>query len=86
MNTGLQLKNIEEAVLIYYGRIELSNNDIKKLFGCGDGSAIKLKKIAKEKAIAENYQRIDARNVPTKAAYEAWGLDINDLEKRLEKL
>jgi hypothetical protein len=64
MNTGLQLKNIEEAVLIYYGRIELSNNDIKKLFGCGDGSAIKLKKIAKEKAIAENYHHIRTKSFP----------------------
>ena len=86
MNKGLQVKDIETAVILYYSRIELNNSDIKKLFGCGDNTALKLKKIAKEKAIKENYQRIDARLVPTKAAYEAWGLNIEDLEKRLEKL
>ena len=86
MNTGIQLKDIEQAVILYYDRIELNNGDIRKLFGCGSSTAIKLKKIAMEKAIKENYQRIDARLVPTKAAYEAWGLNIEDLEKRLEKL
>lgn len=71
---------------MYYSRIELSNSDIKELFGCGDTMALKLKKIAKEKVLKEEYQTIDARMVPTKVAYEAWGLDIHDLENRLDKL
>ena len=34
MNTGIQLKDIEQAVILYYDRIELNNGDIRKLFGC----------------------------------------------------
>ena len=86
MNAGLQLKDIEQAVIMYYSRIELSNSDIKELFGCGNATALKMKRIAKEKALAEEYPIIDSRLVPTKVAYEAWNLDIDDLENRLKKL
>ena len=83
---GIQLNDIGKAIKIYYSRIEMSNSDIKTLFGCGDGTAIKLKRIAKEKVLEKNIPIFDSRMVNTQAAFEAWGLDIQDLEKRYAKL
>lgn len=82
-----QLKNIETAIKVYYSRIELSNSDIKELFGNLSSATIaKLKKSAKEKMIEENIPAYDISRVRTDSAFRAWGLEIKDLEKRLEKL
>ncbi len=80
------IKDIGNAILIYYSRIELFNPDIKELFGCSNSKACDLKKKAKAYAVENGYPAINASGVYTKAAYEAWGLDINDLETRFRKL
>lgn len=83
-----QLVSIEAAIRIYYERIELTNSDIRKLFGKERGNATiaKLKRKARE-VMAENNTPIwNAQYVNTEAAYKAWGLDIADLERRYKKL
>lgn len=82
-----QLKDIETAIKVYYSRVDLSNSDIKELFGNLSSATIaKLKKSVKEKMIEENIPVGDTNRVRTDLAFRAWGLEIKDLEKRLEKL
>ena len=87
-----RLRDIEGAIRIYYENIEIGTKEIKELFisrndtYISNSTAMKLKKIAKEKMAEKETQNWDASRVNTKAAFEAWGLEINDLEKRLLKL
>ncbi len=82
-----QLKSIETAIRLYYERIELSNSDIKELFGSiGSATISKLKKKAEEVMTEESIMRWNTRYVNTEAAYKAWGLDIADLERRQKRL
>ena len=82
-----QLVSIEAAIRIYYQRIELSNSDIKEIFGSiGSTTVVKLKNKARE-VMRENDRPVwNAQLVNTEDAYTAWGLNISDLEKRLKKL
>lgn len=81
-----QISSIKQAIIIYYSKIELATRDIKELFGCCNASASRLKKIAMEYITEHGVVIWDAGRVNTKAAYEAWGLDIKDLEERQKKL
>lgn len=86
MSRALQVHDIEQATMLYYSQLELGCPEIQSIFHCSRSKAEKLKRIAREKAIEDNVRRIDKRNVPTKTAFEAWGIDIDDLEERIEKL
>lgn len=81
-----RIKNIKNAIYIYYANLELRSKDIKHLFGCSSGTATRLKDIAMEHITEQKIPIWDAGRVNTKAAYEAWGLDIKDLEERQKKL
>ena len=81
-----QLKDIGKAVQLYYRLIDLSAADIMELFGCSRSTANKLKKAAKQAETEQGVQAIDAERAMTENAYKVWGLDIDDLERRLKKL
>ena len=82
-----QLVSIEAAIRIYYERIELSNSDIREIFGrIGSATIVKLKNKAREVMQENNRPVWNAQLVNTEDAYTAWGLNISDLEKRLKKL
>ena len=82
-----QIVDLKTAINLYYMRTALSNADIEMLFGKHSSSTIaKLKKMAQNKMVEKNVMSLNALCVNTAAAYEAWGLDINDLEHRFQKL
>lgn len=82
-----QLVSIETAIRLYYSRIELSNSDIRELFGrLGNTTVVKLKKKAREVMQQNNRPVWNARCVNTLDAFTAWGLDIADLERRHKKI
>ncbi len=82
-----QITSIETALRLYYERIELSSSDIKELFGkVSDCTVAKLKNRAREIMREENTPVWNARNVNTEAAYKAWGLEIESLERRFAKI
>ena len=59
------------------------------LFGqnISNSTVCKLKKLAKEKMVDMEVQYVFSRFcVNTEAAYAAWGIDVNDLERRKKKL
>lgn len=82
-----QITSLETAIRLYYERIELSNADIRELFGkLANGTVKRLKDKAQEIMNERGTPVWNARHVNTEIAYEAWGLDITDLEHRLKKL
>lgn len=81
-----QVTSIEMAIRLYYERTELSNPEIKALFGTGNNTVCKLKRKARELMIERGTPVWNAQRVNTEVAYEAWGLNITDLEHRLKKL
>lgn len=82
-----QFTDLKTAIELYRNRVELSNADIEKLFGKHSSSTIsKLKKMVQDKMVEKNILVRNPRCINTVAAYEAWGLDINDLEERYIRL
>lgn len=82
-----QIASVEVAVTMYYEKPWLFNADIHELFPhIGDSTVQKLKACAREEAEKQGKMQYNSRSVLTKPAYIAWGLDIDDLEKRLSKL
>lgn len=82
----MNVPNIETAVLTYYSCIEIGTKEIKAIFGVGDSTAGKMKKPVFERMALEKKKAWKRDNVITEIAFEVWGLDIADLEKRLKKL
>ena len=87
-----KLKSISGAIRIYYTNIELDNQTIRELFAPAKGDKISstcvcdLKELARGKMREQGCPVYDGKRVNTKVAFEAWGLDIADLEERYEKL
>lgn len=81
-------KDVELAVKIYYEKISLSNADIKKLFEVTSNKTVKRYKDEVVAYFAEtDIIPIHRDNtLDTWRAFEAWGIDINELEKRIKKL
>ncbi len=77
----------ETAIQLYYSKTELSNKDIAILFGkIGSARITKLKNLAEKKRKDAQVQLWNAFNVNTKIAYQAWGIDIDELERRYNRL
>lgn len=82
-----ELGSIKTAVELYWQKPALRNADIHTLFpNIGKDTVQRLKKIARARTNELNKMQWSSTTVNTPDAYEAWGLDINDLEKRYAKL
>ena len=82
-----EISNLETAIRLYYEKIELGNKEITELFrNIGYKKATALKEVAKQKMDEDDVPQWNALRVNTKTAYEAWGLNIDDLERRYRKL
>ncbi len=78
--------DIKTAVQIYYTKPEIGTNEIKELFSVKGTKALQMKNEVR-KVMAEKGVKVWLpHSVNTKVAYEMWGLNITDLEARLEKL
>ncbi|MBQ7799601.1 MAG: hypothetical protein IJ370_03840 [Oscillospiraceae bacterium] len=81
--------NIPIAVRYYYEKVSLENKDIKKIFGVtSDTTAIRKKKEVIKYFAEQGINPVHSltNRLDTWRAYEAWGLDITELEKRFKKL
>ena len=78
--------NIEKAVELYYSTTEIRVKDIAEMFSASVGMAQKLRRIAKEQMLEEDKKCMESRAVLTDVAFRAWGLDIAELEKKLDKM
>jgi len=82
----LPVSSLEFAVELYYSNPELTTADIMNLFSCSIYTARNYKKSIR-KAMEENkiYSN-ELYSVDTRFAYEVWGIDIKDYQKRLKDL
>ncbi len=81
--------NIAAALELYYERLTLSNKDIKNIFGVtSDSTASKIKNEVICYFAESDINPISALNgrIKTEYAFEAWGIDIKNLEMRFRKL
>ena len=83
MNT---YKNLETVLNIYYGHTELTNALICELFDVSRSTALRYKNKALELQCERNHNTMNPNSVNTRDAFDAWGIDINDIERRRKKL
>ena len=82
-----RLLDVGQAIKIYYSCPELQNSDIRELFGNIASSTIaKLKNVVKDEQKARERPSFTLRGINTEIAFEVWGLNIADLERRYSKL
>lgn len=82
-----QINDIAFAINMYYSKPQIGNPDIQELFPkSGKNTISGLKKAVVEKMIEKGEMRYNGLLVSTKTAFETWGIDINDLEYRYNKL
>lgn len=87
MAKQIALRDVETAVKLYYAMLELENKDIRELFTVASQSTtLRLKKRARALMSEKGVEPFSPTAVNTTCAYEAWGLDIKDLERRLKRL
>jgi len=82
-----QVSSIENALKIFYSHSELGNAEIVSLFGRMSSATIsKLKKMAKDEMIKNGKYSYGLNKINTTVAYDVWGIDVVDLERRRKKL
>lgn len=79
--------SIDTALRIYYENPELGNAEIKELFGEMSSAAIaKIKRQVRVVQSERGVMRFRGNSVNTEIAYEVWGINAADLERRRAKL
>lgn len=81
------ITSIDNALKIYYNHSEIGNKEMTALFGRRSSATIsRLKRIAKAKMNDSGIISYGANKVNTAVAFDAWGIDIFDLERRKKKI
>lgn len=80
------VRDLKNCLRIYYTYPEIGSPEIKELFGVGENKACELKKLARKVQIENNIMVLDKTNVHTETAFKVWGIDIDDIERRVKKL
>ena len=81
------IQSIENALRIYYSHSEIGNAEIKSLFGKNSSNTIaRLKRYARDEMMQRNVPSFGINKVNTAVAFDVWGIDVEDLEKRMEKM
>ena len=81
------ITGIDNALKIYYSNSEIGNKEIKELFGSLSSATIsKLKHLVKDEMMRREMLSYGMYKINTAVAYETWGIDVEDLEKRMKKL
>lgn len=88
INAPCRIASIETALRIYYVYPELQNPQLCELFGrqLGSSTLSKYKKIIRDRQRQLDIKTSMPHAVNTAVAYEVFGIDVDDLEKRQAKL
>lgn len=82
-----RVQSFQDALRVYYGNLTLGNKEIRQIFGnVGSAKAVELKKLARERMRERNIPSFVPYEVNTVAAFEAWGINVEMLEKGYQKL
>jgi hypothetical protein len=78
--------DLATAIKLFYAKSELTNKDIKLLFGTCPSHTTKLKNQVKQAMAEQGVKTFYPNTVNTRVAYQVWGIDVADYEARLKKL
>ena len=79
--------SIDTALVIYYTYPEIGNAEIKALFGpISSRTIMRYKEIVREEQMKRGVKTAQKFTINTDVAYELWGIDVKDLERRRNKL
>ncbi len=78
--------DVERALIIYYAKPEIGTAEIRALFGVAAATACKMKNEVRKAMADRDIKSFTPYTVNTRIAYEIWGIDIGDYERRLKKL
>ena len=82
-----QITDIDTAITIYYRYPEISSKEITQIFRKRSKATVsRLKKIAQKQMVEDDVYSYGMYKINTECAYRAWGIDVEDLEKRRNKL
>ena len=81
------ISSLDNAISTFWLFNEIGNAEIKVIFKkISPATIVKLKQLAKRKMNERGVPSYGLYKVNTRIAYEVWGLDIDDLEARRNKL
>lgn len=80
------LPPLEKAVEMYYLKTELTSQDVRELFDCARATAVRIKREVLDVMAERKVRCWTPGAISTKIAYEVWGIDIDEYEKRFLKL
>lgn len=81
------ITSIDTALRIYYSKSEIGSEEMLELFGEMCRSSLSLMRKPVLEVMAERGMKSFRQyTVNTEVAYEVWGIDVADLEKRRAKL
>ena len=79
--------DIDTALYIYYRYPEIGTKEVARLFSRRSKSSVyRLKKLVRKRMAEDGIYTHGRYNINTECAYKAWGIDIEDLERRRNKL
>lgn len=82
-----KIKDFDTALRVYYANPEIGNKEMVELFGSmSTATKTRLKKEVKDEMAKRGVKSFRDHTVNTKVAYEVWGIDITEIEKRRAKL
>lgn len=86
MPKPIMIKDVGTAVRIFYSCPELGTKDIMELFSCSPSTANRLKEPVRKLQKERDILTFTDHTVNTQCAYEAWHIDIKEMERRAAKL
>jgi hypothetical protein len=82
-----QITSLDAALTIYYSHSEIGNKEITALFGrLSSATVARLKATVKDEMMKRDMFSYGMYKVNTAVAFDVWGIDVVDLEKRRKKL
>lgn len=82
-----QIIDVDTAIRLYYSKTEISNAEIRKLFGnLGQARISKLKQLVINEMCERDTVRYNALCVNTEVAYDVWGINIDRMTAGRKKL
>lgn len=82
-----EITSIDTALKIYYSKPEIGSKEMKELFGeLGKCTLTQMRKPVLEVMAERGIKSFRQHTVNTDVAYEVWGIDVKDLERRRKKL
>ncbi len=78
--------NMEKCLRVFYENQEIGNADIREMFNVSNSKASLMKTEVMKKQAERGIRFFNPRLINTDFAFEYWGLNVADMERRITKL